>query len=371
MEAQGVKHIGHLDIAGGGQVVVQGDYAFVGHLRPPHGTSVVDVADPRRPRIVAELQLPLHTHSHKVRVCRDLMAINSECFQDNKAFPGGGLKLYDISRPTAPREIAFFRTEGRGVHRFDMDERYAYISTEAEGYIGAITMIVDLRDPARPQEVSRWWLPGQWRAGGEQPTWSGREHRTHHPLRLGDRLYVSCSMGGMAIVDISDLQRPTTLGRLSWTPPYQNPVHTVLPVPFSIRGRRWAVVVEEDVTEDVWEDPPACVWMIDVTDERHPVSVATFQVPEDGFPQKGKRFGAHQPREKVDDQHIYVTWFSAGLRIVDISNPYQPREVGYFIPDPVGGHPMAQTNDVSMDGRGLLYVIDRHNGLDIIEFAGR
>ena len=53
------------------------------------------------------------------------------------------------------------------MHRFDFDGRYAYISPTMDGYVGNIVMILDLKDPARPQEVGRWWMPGQWTAGGE------------------------------------------------------------------------------------------------------------------------------------------------------------------------------------------------------------
>ena len=53
--------------------------------------------------------------------------------------------------------------------------------------------------------------------------------------------------------------------------------------------------------------------------------------------------------------------------LVDIQDPYRPTEVGYFVPDPVGGGRSAQSNDVFYDGKGLLYVIDRFNGLDILE----
>ncbi len=31
---------------------------------------------------------------------------------------------------------------------------------------------------------------------------------------------------------------------------------------------------------------------------------------------------------KADDP-LYLTWFNAGLRIVDWSNPFEPKEIGY------------------------------------------
>ena len=117
----------------------------------------------------------------------------------------GGFKVYDVSNPAKPKEIVHHKTGGIGVHRFDMDERYAYISTEMDGYIGNILVIYDMRDPAKPQEVSRWWMPGQHIAGGETPTWLGRQHRLHHALRFGDEMWASCWHGGFRIVDVSDI----------------------------------------------------------------------------------------------------------------------------------------------------------------------
>src|SRR5262249_19777814 len=72
-----------------------------------------------------------------------------------------GFKISGVSEPTQPKLICYHKTGGIGVHRFDMDERHAYISTEMKGYVGNILVIYDLRDPRRPQEVSRWWMPGQ------------------------------------------------------------------------------------------------------------------------------------------------------------------------------------------------------------------
>ena len=77
--AHRMKRIGHLDLPGSGQVIVQGHYAFLGHMDQPHGTTIVDVADPRRPRVVAEIKLDrADEHSHKVRVVGDLMYTNLE-----------------------------------------------------------------------------------------------------------------------------------------------------------------------------------------------------------------------------------------------------------------------------------------------------
>jgi len=81
-----------------------------------------------------------------------------------------------------------------------------------------------------------------------------------------------------------------------------------------------------------------------------------------------RRFGAHQPHEYVGpDNLVYVAWFAGGLRIVDVNNPFQPREVGYFVPGPAPGYELAATNDVFVKD-GLIYLIDRWNGLDIVKY---
>lgn len=71
--------------------------------------------------------------------------------------------------------------------------------------------------------------------------------------------------------------------------------------------------------------------------------------------------------------HIVIgSFFNAGVRAYDVSNPYQPQEVAYFVP---GAPRMAPTgaiqlNDVYVDDRGIVYTVDRHvGGLYILEMS--
>jgi hypothetical protein len=168
VDAKGVRKVGYIDCAGGGQVVVERGRAYVGHMRSPHGTSIFDVRDPRNPSLLASLEMPAGTHSHKVRLQGDVMIINREVNHADTGLPAefrGGLGIFDVSDPRRPRQLFQWETEGTGVHRFDVDDRYAYISPTMEGYRGNIVLILDLKDPERPVEVGRWWKPGQWAAG--------------------------------------------------------------------------------------------------------------------------------------------------------------------------------------------------------------
>ena len=78
---KGVRAVGYFDCFGGGQVVVRNRIAYVGHIAPPHGTSIIDVRDPSKPRELAKISIPDGTLSHKVRVENDVMLVNREIFR--------------------------------------------------------------------------------------------------------------------------------------------------------------------------------------------------------------------------------------------------------------------------------------------------
>ena len=369
-EAWNTKQVGHIDCPGGGQVWVEGTTLYIGHMREPCGTTIVDVSDPTKPRVQSRLEMPPGWHSHKVRAAGDIMVVNHERLgQEGTAEFGGGLGIYDVADPEDPKLITKWRTHGKGVHRFDFDGRYAYISPTAEGFVGNIVMILDLKDPAKPEEVGRWWIPGQWEAGGEDYPWGEWvPPRCHHPLCQGDRLYVSYWHHGYYILDISDMSKPTAIAGGNTSSTFPHPTHTCLPIPEPLKGRRIMVVADEDVAK-LWPAAPAFAWVYDITNEQCPVPIATCQVEgldKDGAPQP-PMMGCHQPSERFRGTIIPFAWFSQGLRIFDIADPYQPKAVGHYQPDAPEGSELSSSNDVTMDSRGLLYLIDRKRGVDIIE----
>jgi hypothetical protein len=98
--------------------------------------------------------------------------------------------------------------------------------------------------------------------------------------------------------------------------------------------------------------------------------ISTFQVEGIGDGPQPRMTGCHQPCEKVTGTEIPVAWFAQGLRIVDISNPHALREVAYFMPDVPPGADRVSSNDVTVDDRGLIYLLDRVRGLHILERTG-
>lgn len=413
-----IKRIGHLDIPGGGQVVVDGGFAYVGHMKPPHGTSIIDVSDPTHPKVVSTIDLPDdYSHTHKVRVVGDLMYTNVEqndrhhlrrgdklpeirdrlnatlgrtptdaevaadlgCKASQiaeldeareRGYREGGFRIYDISDKTNPRLLSDTKTFGFGVHRFDVDENYAYISTEMEGYIGNILVTYDVSNPKAPAEISRWWMPGQHIAGGETPTWSGYKNRLHHAMRVGDELWAACWHAGFRVLDASDMTAPKVIGSFDYHPPFPEPTHTIMPMPGLFDGRRIAVCVDEE-----HDHTPGALhgfmWVFDVTDLDNIHALSAFDVSEMDSPwsRAPGRFGAHQFREKMDSSLVYLTWFSGGLRVVDVKNPAQPKEVAHYIPEPVGDQPSPQSNDCDVDENGLIFLLDRNVGLEILEMS--
>jgi hypothetical protein len=61
---------------------------------------------------------------------------------------------------------------------------------------------------------------------------------------------------------------------------------------------------------------------------------------------------------------IFGTYFGGGLMAYDISNPYQPKVAGSFIPPAPNGSKIGaiQLNDVFVDERRIVYTVDRFTG---------
>ena len=376
-QAWNMRLVGHcpMDNRGDGMHInLKDGYAYFAHMGDHGiGTSVVDVRDPTAPRLVTQIPAPDGIHSHKVQIVGDVLLINYERYRSSTS--QGGLKVFDVSKPTDPREIGFLPMTGKGVHRMTYwEEPYAYVTGSEEGWTDQFLMIVDLSDPSNPREVGRFWMPGMHAAGGETLNLPpGRSSKLHHALVRGDRAYCGWWDQGLVIVDISDTSRPTFVSQLDFGADVSGATHTACPLP----GRDVLVVTDECVHDDC-QGIPKQVRMVDISDERNPKVLSLFPVPaEADFCARGGRFGPHnihemRPGTLSDPNTVYLTYFNGGVRVLDVTDAASPREIAYFVPEAPPGRKSIQLNDILVDQNGLIYVSDRYaGGLYIFELTGR
>lgn len=396
--------VGHSDLAGRGdalQVMVSNGHAYTGH-RISRGISVVDVRNPRKPKPVNFLEIHpnswsihLQTHenlmlaveefdfksviSQKDYYASSILNMDSSQFGVNGVDFSAGMRVYDISDPAHPRAIGFMGVNGLGLHRiWWVGDRYAYASAMLDGFTDHILIIIDLQDPTKPIEVGRWWLPGMWRDGGEKPSWTGRV-ALHHAVVQDNVAYGCWRDGGVTILDVKDKTKPRLITHKNWSPPFAGGTHSALPL-----HDRGLLVVADEAVLDIDQEPMKHTWVLDIRDPENPITIATFPVPSDqDYVAKGGHFGPHnlhenRPGSFTSAQTIFATYQNAGLRAFDISNPFRPEEIGYWVP-PEPTHWFAPLRnrakvihvaDVFVAADGLAYLTDYDTGLTILKWEG-
>jgi hypothetical protein len=121
------------------------------------------------------------------------------------------------------------------------------------------------------------------------------------------------------------------------------------------------------------------------------MTISNYDVAEKegNYCSKGGRFGAHSSNESFEpvfkNKLAVIAYFNAGVRVIDVRDPYDPREIAYFIPSTtaktdercvkVGEKNVCktaiQTNNVETDERGYIFAVDRANtGMHILELTG-
>jgi hypothetical protein len=149
---------------------------WLAHEGPPKNFTGVDVSDPRKPKVVIQTDLP-HTNmrSNSLEVTGNIMAVAYQTYSLGER--NAGIELFDIARPEEPKSIAFFDRMGphsRGVHcLWFVDGEFIHCASGAADFEprhprdDQFYQIVDVRDPAKPEEVGRWWLPGTREGDGQ------------------------------------------------------------------------------------------------------------------------------------------------------------------------------------------------------------
>jgi hypothetical protein len=382
------------------------------------GTSIVDVTDPRKPRYLAHIPgekgQAESGGAQMVRVCNgaELPKGDKSKVYMLRNFGNQAHEMWDVTTPEKPLRLAVLIDKLKDTHKswWECDSGIAYlVSGLGEWRTRRMTQVFDLSDPVQPRFIRNYGLVGQ------QPGSTGPVPTELHGLvstgPKGNRLYFGYGTnksGVMQIVDrtklINGAAEPTPenllapeVGRLNLNG--NNGVHTALPVlgmqvPEFAKdkdgGKRDIVVVVNESLANECTEPRQMVWMVDATDEKTPVVISTFNVPEasGNFCSRGGRFGSHSSNENQPPmyakRYVFAAWFNAGVRAIDISDPYHPREAGYYIPattdktdkrcvkDASGAERCKvaiQTNNLEVDDRGYIYPVDRANtGMHILEF---
>ena len=362
------------------------------------GWGILDVTDPTKPSVVNWIPGPANTFTVQVDIAEGKMITALERSQfggdtDHSKPWDEGVLIWSVEDPVHPDLLGHFKTGGLGTHRDGYyGGRYVHLRPAgADGFAGNIYVIADISDPAHPVEVSRWWLPEQKLADPNAPNTAFPHGAGLHgpPVVVGNLAYLPYGKK-FVILDINDVRHPKEVSEVTFDPPFHLglAVHTVLPFP-----RRKIVETNSETFQGACGDSPSQVSLIDVADPAQPkilsflpAPVVPPGAPYADFCHKGGSFGSHNvnmlfhnPSVDHSDNILYLTYFNAGLRIYDISNAFQPQEIGYFIPpDPrERGHGVPTTSklistaaDVLVDTRGYIYLSDSAQGLFILRYTG-
>ncbi|WP_431282787.1 LVIVD repeat-containing protein [Humitalea sp. 24SJ18S-53] len=380
-ESKNFRLLGHdpsAGFGGGSLVEVRRGHAYVGSTGwdGHEGFTVHDVTDPRAPRKVWQFIAPPGIRMHKLRLVGDgLLYVNSERLPGSTA--RAGLYVFDISRPAEPREVAFIDMPGSGPHRFGIDNArgLAFLPNDAEGWKKRVIWTLDIRNPLKPEVISIWGLPWQRAEGaalGNDPMPAETECTLHGPPMIrGDRMFAAFWGGGVAVIDCANLSDMKLAGHICWSPPFVGSTHTAWPI-----GDRPYLVVTDEARgkQNYWDSQ--FMWILDIRDEKNPVPVSTWFPERERYFNRGGRFGAHNILENIPGDGpwantVFITYFNAGLRAVDVSDVLRPKEVGCFVPAQAEGARTIQSNDIGADEHGRLYLIDRWGaGMHIVEYTG-
>ena len=391
-----------------------------------NGTSIIDVTDPKHPQYLAHLPgeegKAEQGGAQMVRICSGatLPKADKSKFYMLRVFGNQAHEVWDVTEPAKPNLITTIGKGLKGTHKnfWECDTGIAYlVSGNPQWRTNRMTQIYDLSDPAKPVFIRDFGLVGQQPgAGGPVPI------SLHGPISTGPKGnrvffgYGTNTEGVLQIVDRDKLlngpKEPTPenllypqVARLDLPP--MHGAHTVFPM-FGVdipefahnylgRVRDFIVVTDEAIQKECLEGRQM-VWFVDITTETKPFGVASWTVPEtkENFCAKGGRFGTHSSNENMTPIYykkiMFFAHFNAGVRALDVRNPMNPKEIAFYIP-PANANTVAllappgmeapvpfteaskkkaiQTNNVEVDERGLIYIVDRANsGMHILELTG-
>jgi hypothetical protein len=414
---QGGRYIAYIGHHGGSNDIPKPVNKVTGQAEF-NGTSILDVTDPAHPVYLKHIPGADGNYeqggAQMVRVCDGKLLPKGDPAKTYmlRVFGGQGHEVWDVTDPANPALLA--RMMGlTDTHKnfWECDTGIAFLVSGVPGWrVKRMTQVYDLSDPAHPVHIRDFGLPGQEPgATGTIPT------QLHGAISMGaktNRVYFGYGTDKGGVLQIVDREKllngpkePTPdnlrypeVSKLEMSAWYG--AHTTFPMlqmPIAEFAKdkdgalRDIVMIVDEQIRNECQEARQMVWFADVTLEKTPTIVATFQVPEESghFCDRGGRFGPHASNESMDPvfykKVAMIAYFNAGVRALDIRNPYAPKEIAYYIPAiteatdkrciKIDGKDRCktaiQTNFAETDDRGLIYIIDRANtGLHILELTG-
>jgi len=409
-----------------------------------NGTSIVDVTDPKQPKYVAHIPGEPVTPgpgesggAQMTRVCdgSQLPRADKSKVYLLRSFGNSAHEVWDVTDPAKPNRVSVVVSGLRDTHKsfWECDTGIAFlVSGLPDWRTRRMTQIFDLSDPAEPVFIRNFGLPGQQPGStGPVPT---ELHGAMSTGVKGNRLYFGYGTGASGIVQIVDREKllkgpkEPTEANLTYPqimrldlPPDMG-AHTAFPLlgmqlgefgkqklrpgsaaaagidhdhdgaaPERTQARRDFVIAVGETTANECFENRQMVRVIDITTENRPFGISSWTVPESSgtFCDRGGRFGTHSSNENLTPIYygrvLFIAHFNAGVRAIDVRDPLQPKEIGYYIPGTTektdrrcvgtGAEQRCkiaiQTNNVEVDDRGYIYIVDRANtGMHILELTG-
>jgi hypothetical protein len=402
--------------------------AYIGHhggeaLNPltgkmePNGTSIVDVTDPKHPKYLFHIPGEVKDKQGEfggasmVRTCsgNDLPHGDKGKFYLLRDYGNSAHEIWDVTDPAKPNRLSVIGGMLRDTHKnwWECDTGIAYLVSGPVGWRTVrMLQVYDLSDPAKPVFIRNFGLPGQ-EPGAKGPT-PGGLHGAYSTGPKGNRVYLAYDNARNGVIEIVDREKllngpkePTEenlkypiVSRVDL--PDDMGAHNIFPMlqmqlpefakQKSSKVKDFMMLIGE-TTPNECQESRQMARIFDITTETKPVGVSTWTVPEDSgnFCTVGGRFGTHSTNENPTpiyyNRVLFIAHFNAGVRALDVRDPYRPREIGYYIPaitDKTDKRCVGenckiaiQTNNVEVDDRGYIYAADRANtGLHILELTG-
>jgi hypothetical protein len=334
------------------------DVAYLGDLRsgdcrPPSGVWAIDLRDPARPRPLASFAKFPGSDGQDVWVgtvrtpsfSGDLAAVGIQrCARQAPGF--AGLALYDVSDPARPRALGQLATGvPAGVHELGVVQRADGRLLVLAAVVGSFQLsqgrqgdlrIIDATDPRRPRQLADWDVRSDGPAATRGQLAARQDVFGHSawPLDGGRKLFASFWSAGVQFLDISDPSAPKLVGQTGYR------------AGDGYRGAHsgWfnedeTLFVQNDEAMNAVGDGGTATWTFQrVFDTRRldrPTLLSTFatEAAVPGRDGRVRRDGVYSVHNAVVRGTVeYASWYSDGVRVVDLADPRHPREVAWFVP---------------------------------------